>query len=76
MLEESAKRVHGDIHNLADLNFRELDAVIIPSNLGVAQNCTVNHSVKDCQASHCAKKPISWYYISPVLAAKTFLLVK
>ncbi|XP_032960492.1 ES1 protein homolog, mitochondrial-like [Rhinolophus ferrumequinum] len=76
VLEESARRVHGDIHNLADLNFRELDAVIIPGNLGVAQNCTVNHSVKDCQASHGAKEPISWYYISPVLAAKTFLLVK
>lgn len=42
VLEESARRVRGDIHNLADLNFRELDAVIIPGEL--AESCEANCS--------------------------------
>lgn len=42
VLEESARRVHGDIHNLADLNFRELDAVIIPGEF--AESCEANCS--------------------------------
>ncbi|XP_043747521.1 glutamine amidotransferase-like class 1 domain-containing protein 3A, mitochondrial [Cervus elaphus] len=47
VLEESARRASEDALDLADLKFSELGAVSVTGSFGVAQNCTVNSSVKD-----------------------------
>ncbi|XP_036396361.1 glutamine amidotransferase-like class 1 domain-containing protein 3A, mitochondrial isoform X1 [Megalops cyprinoides] len=83
VLVESARLARGDIQDLAQLNVKELDAVIIPGGFGVAKNlcswavegkdCSVNEQVKSTlQAFHSEGKPIGLCCISPVLAAKVF----
>lgn len=42
VLEETARSTRGDIQDLANLNFSELDAVIIPGEL--AESCDTNCS--------------------------------
>nr|XP_056715477.1 glutamine amidotransferase-like class 1 domain-containing protein 3, mitochondrial [Euleptes europaea] len=81
VLVESARIARGNIKDLATLNVKELDALIIPGGFGVAKNlcswavhgkdCTVCKPVEDTiKAFHAAKKPIGLCCISPVLAAK------
>uniref|UniRef100_A0A8C3SML3 GAL3A protein n=1 Tax=Chelydra serpentina TaxID=8475 RepID=A0A8C3SML3_CHESE len=83
VLVESARIARGNIKDLATLNVKELDALIIPGGFGVAKNlstwatqgknCTVSKVVEDTlKAFHAAKKPIGMCCISPVLAAKIF----
>ncbi|XP_032908404.1 glutamine amidotransferase-like class 1 domain-containing protein 3A, mitochondrial [Catharus ustulatus] len=87
VLVESARLARGNIQDLAELKASEFDAVIFPGGFGVAKNlcswavdgknCTVNEHVNaTLQAFHSAKKPIGLCCISPVLAAKSFLVVK
>ncbi|XP_060105409.1 glutamine amidotransferase-like class 1 domain-containing protein 3, mitochondrial [Heteronotia binoei] len=81
VLVESARIARGDVKDLAMLNVKELDALIIPGGFGVAKNLcswavdgkdyTVSKLVEDTiKAFHLAKKPIGLCCISPVLAAK------
>ncbi|XP_028655424.1 glutamine amidotransferase-like class 1 domain-containing protein 3, mitochondrial [Erpetoichthys calabaricus] len=83
VMVESARLARGNIHDLAELQVNELDAIIFPGGFGVAKNlcswavdgnkCTVNDLVKSTLlAFHNAKKPIGLCCISPVLAAKVF----
>ncbi|XP_039343993.1 glutamine amidotransferase-like class 1 domain-containing protein 3A, mitochondrial isoform X2 [Mauremys reevesii] len=83
VLVESARIARGNIKDLATLNVKELDALIIPGGFGVAKNlstwatqgknCTISKVVEDTlKAFHAAKKPIGMCCISPVLAAKIF----
>ncbi|XP_054852615.1 glutamine amidotransferase-like class 1 domain-containing protein 3, mitochondrial [Eublepharis macularius] len=81
VLVESARIARGNVKDLATINVKELDALIIPGGFGVAKNlcswavdgkdCTVSKPVEDTiKAFHAAKKPIGLCCISPVLAAK------
>uniref|UniRef100_A0A8B9CSD2 DJ-1/PfpI domain-containing protein n=1 Tax=Anser brachyrhynchus TaxID=132585 RepID=A0A8B9CSD2_9AVES len=83
VLVESARIARGNIKDLAKLDVKGLDALIIPGGFGVAKNlstwatqgknCTVSKEVEDVlKAFHAAKKPIGLCCISPVLAAKIF----
>ncbi|KAJ8349969.1 hypothetical protein SKAU_G00250990 [Synaphobranchus kaupii] len=83
VLVESARLARGDIHDLSQLDVKQLDAVIFPGGFGVAKNlCTWAVQGKDCsvnehvratlQAFHSERKPIGLCCISPVLAAKVF----
>ncbi|NXV89095.1 GAL3A protein, partial [Calonectris borealis] len=83
VLVESARIARGNIKDLAKLDVKGLDALIIPGGFGVAKNlstwatqgknCIVSKEVEDVlRAFHAAKKPIGLCCISPVLAAKIF----
>uniref|UniRef100_A0A452J2H8 DJ-1/PfpI domain-containing protein n=1 Tax=Gopherus agassizii TaxID=38772 RepID=A0A452J2H8_9SAUR len=83
VLVESARIARGNIKDLAMLNVKELDALIMPGGFGVAKNlstwatqgknCTISKVVEETlKAFHAAKKPIGMCCISPVLAAKIF----
>ncbi|KFU94035.1 hypothetical protein M959_15030 [Chaetura pelagica] len=83
VLVESARIARGNIKDLAKLDVKGLDALIIPGGFGVAKNlstwatqgksCIVCKEVEDVlKAFHAAKKPIGLCCISPVLAAKIF----
>ncbi|XP_062358936.1 putative glutamine amidotransferase-like class 1 domain-containing protein 3B, mitochondrial isoform X2 [Cinclus cinclus] len=83
VLVESARIARGNIKDLATLDVKELDALIIPGGFGVAKNlstwatqgknCSVSREVEGVlRAFHTAHKPIGLCCISPVLAAKIF----
>ncbi|NXF99091.1 GAL3A protein, partial [Sakesphorus luctuosus] len=83
VLVESARIARGNIRDLAELDVKGLDALIIPGGFGVAKNlstwatqgknCTICREVEDVlRAFHAAQKPIGLCCISPVLAAKLF----
>ncbi|NWV82363.1 GAL3B protein, partial [Dasyornis broadbenti] len=83
VLVESARIARGNIKDLAELDVKGLDALIIPGGFGVAKNlstwatqgknCSVSKEVEDVlRAFHAAHKPIGLCCISPVLAAKIF----
>ncbi|KFR14168.1 glutamine amidotransferase-like class 1 domain-containing protein 3, mitochondrial [Opisthocomus hoazin] len=83
VLVESARIARGNIKDLAKLDVKGLDALIIPGGFGVAKNlstwatqgknCIISKEVEDVlKAFHAAKKPIGLCCISPVLAAKIF----
>ncbi|NXC35284.1 GAL3A protein, partial [Campylorhamphus procurvoides] len=83
VLVESARIARGNIKDLAQLDVKGLDALIIPGGFGVAKNlstwatqgknCTVCREVEEVlRAFHAAQKPIGLCCISPVLAAKIF----
>ncbi|XP_069049652.1 glutamine amidotransferase-like class 1 domain-containing protein 3, mitochondrial [Lepisosteus oculatus] len=81
VLQESARIARGDIADLAKLDPKQFDALIIPGGFGVAKNlsswategkeCTVRPAVETAvRAFHSAGKPLGLCCISPVLAAK------
>ncbi|KAF2978747.1 hypothetical protein EK904_007652, partial [Melospiza melodia maxima] len=83
VLVESARIARGNIKDLATLDVKGLDALIIPGGFGVAKNlstwatqgknCSVSKEVEAVlRAFHAAHKPIGLCCISPVLAAKIF----
>ncbi|NXI04001.1 GAL3B protein, partial [Pachycephala philippinensis] len=83
VLVESARIARGNIKDLAQLDVKGLDALIIPGGFGVAKNlstwatqgkdCSISREVEDVlRAFHAAHKPIGLCCISPVLAAKIF----
>ncbi|XP_057239815.1 putative glutamine amidotransferase-like class 1 domain-containing protein 3B, mitochondrial [Malurus melanocephalus] len=83
VLVESARIARGNIKELAKLDVKGLDALIIPGGFGVAKNlstwatqgknCSISKEVEDVlRAFHAAHKPIGLCCISPVLAAKIF----
>ncbi|NXQ59755.1 GAL3B protein, partial [Anthoscopus minutus] len=83
VLVESARIARGNVKDLATLDVKGLDALIIPGGFGVAKNLsTWATQGKDCSISkevevvlrafHAARKPIGLCCISPVLAAKLF----
>ncbi|NWI53266.1 GAL3A protein, partial [Calyptomena viridis] len=83
VLVESARIARGDIKDLAQLDVKGMDALIIPGGFGVAKNlstwatqgkdCSISREVEDVlREFHAAHKPIGLCCISPVLAAKLF----
>ncbi|NWI92199.1 GAL3A protein, partial [Pitta sordida] len=83
VLVESARIARGNIKDLAQLDVKGMDALIIPGGFGVAKNlstwatqgknCSVSREVEDVlREFHAAQKPIGLCCISPVLAAKLF----
>ncbi|XP_041280206.1 glutamine amidotransferase-like class 1 domain-containing protein 3B, mitochondrial [Onychostruthus taczanowskii] len=83
VLVESARIARGNIKDLATLDVKGLDALIIPGGFGVAKNlstwatqgknCSISKEVEGVlRAFHAAHKPIGLCCISPVLAAKIF----
>ncbi|KAJ7310358.1 hypothetical protein JRQ81_007268 [Phrynocephalus forsythii] len=81
VLTESARIARGNVQDLAQLDVKDLDALIIPGGFGVAKNlctwavdgkdCTVSKPVEDAiKAFHAARKPLGLCCIAPVLAAK------
>ncbi|NWW68976.1 GAL3B protein, partial [Ifrita kowaldi] len=83
VLVESARIARGNIKDLAELDVKGLDALIIPGGFGVAKNlstwatqgknCSISKEVEGVlRAFHAAHKPIGLCCISPVLAAKIF----
>ncbi|NXA12867.1 GAL3A protein, partial [Sapayoa aenigma] len=83
VLVESARIARGNIKDLAQLDVKGMDALIIPGGFGVAKNlstwatqgknCSISREVEDVlREFHAAQKPIGLCCISPVLAAKLF----
>uniref|UniRef100_A0A8C5FAP4 ATP binding cassette subfamily B member 7 n=1 Tax=Gadus morhua TaxID=8049 RepID=A0A8C5FAP4_GADMO len=81
VLQESARIARGDVTDLAKLDVKDFDALIIPGGFGVAKNLsdwavkgkdyTVQPQVeKVIKAFRQAGKPLAMCCISPVLAAK------
>ncbi|HQY88162.1 MAG TPA: isoprenoid biosynthesis glyoxalase ElbB [Tepidisphaeraceae bacterium] len=83
VLTESARIARGKIKDIAQVQERDLDALIFPGGFGAAKNlsdfafkgsdCDVNeHVARLSRAMHAAKKPIGFACIAPVIAAKLF----
>ncbi|CAL8270009.1 unnamed protein product [Boreogadus saida] len=81
VLQESARIARGDVTDLAKLDVKDFDALVIPGGFGVAKNLsdwavkgkdyTVQPQVeKVIKAFRQAGKPLAMCCISPVLAAK------
>ncbi|CAL8263431.1 unnamed protein product [Lota lota] len=81
VLQESARIARGDVTDLAKLDVKDFDALIIPGGFGVAKNLsdwavkgkdyTIQPQVeKLIKAFRQAGKPLAMCCISPVLAAK------
>ncbi|MFB3909907.1 MAG: isoprenoid biosynthesis glyoxalase ElbB [Candidatus Eisenbacteria bacterium] len=83
MLIEAARVCRGAIRDIASIDPRELDAVILPGGFGAAKNlstfaqdgasCTVRPDVEQLLVEmHHAKKPIGAICIAPALVARVF----
>src|SRR5574337_212340 len=83
VLAESARIVRGDIRDLAAVDERGLDALLLPGGFGVAKNlCTyategrsmrvnpdLERLVLEMRSAH---KPMGFICIAPVIAARVF----
>ena len=83
VLIEAARIARGEIENIARVKASDFDAVIVPGGYGAAKNLStfavdgkamkVNADVERfLRDAHAAKKPIGFWCIAPVIAARLF----
>ena len=83
VLKEAARIVRGEITPLADMDVKDVDAVLMPGGFGAAKNlcdfavegadCTVDGQVAAfLRAAYEAQKPIGAMCIAPVIVARVF----
>ena len=81
VLAESARIARCDVHDIADINADDLDALVFPGGFGAAKNlcswavdgpaCHVNADVESLiRAVHEQGKPLGFICIAPALGAK------
>ena len=87
IMQESARITRGDVRDLATLDVRDFDALVVPGGFGVAKSlstwaldgpaCSVDpHAERVIKEFHAARKPIACSCIAPVLLARLVAPVK